>query len=237
MTYKKINTLFAGFLLILSTSLGVVLFNTQPALAVAPQCYNALAGLGGLGGQSGDFNAVGSCFGSNGQQLFPLRGGGTIARDYPEEKCFNMQTTVPVEFFESSCSQSPFTPHSTYTCADGTVQSVVQSEVGSADEACADHGGAPSAAANYSGDCNNVDISRDCGIVSYIVLFTRILSGLVGVVVVIMIAVGGLQYSMARDNPQAVAAARGRIINALIALIFYIFSFAILQWLVPGGII
>lgn len=90
---------------------------------------------------------------------------------------------------------------------------------------------------NFSGDCMDVDLSKDCGVVNYIVRFTQVLSMLVGVVIVIMIAIGGVQYSAARDNPQAVTAARGRIINALLALVVYIFSLALLQWLVPGGIL
>lgn len=76
----------------------------------------------------------------------------------------------------------------------------------------------------------------NCGIIGYIVTFTRVLSAIVGVVIVIMIAVGGLQFSMARDDPQAVAAAKNRIRNAVFALLAYLFGFAFLQWLVPGGI-
>lgn len=87
------------------------------------------------------------------------------------------------------------------------------------------------------GDCKDKDLTKDCGIVEYIVLFSRVLSGIVGIVIVIMITIGGVQFSTARDNPQAVAAARGRIVNALLALVFYMFSFALLQWLVPGGIL
>lgn len=91
---------------------------------------------------------------------------------------------------------------------------------------------------DFEADCNSVNINQDnCGIVAYVVTFTQFLSAVVGVVIVIMIAVGGIQYASARDNPQAVVGARNRIVNALIALVLYIFSFALLQWLVPGGII
>lgn len=91
---------------------------------------------------------------------------------------------------------------------------------------------------NYAKDCQSENInSGNCGIVAYLVTFIRIMSGLVGIVIVIMIAVGGVQFSTARDNPQAVADARNRIVNAIIALLVYMFSFAILQWLVPGGIL
>lgn len=62
------------------------------------------------------------------------------------------------------------------------------------------------------------------------------LSAGVGLIVVIVIVIGGIQYSMAGDNAQAVAAARQRIINGLIALMAFLFMFAFLQWLIPGGV-
>lgn len=62
------------------------------------------------------------------------------------------------------------------------------------------------------------------------------LSGLVGVVVVGVIILGGIQYAMAGDKAEAVSAAKKRIINGLTALIAFLFIFAFLQWLIPGGI-
>lgn len=76
----------------------------------------------------------------------------------------------------------------------------------------------------------------NCGIIKYIVVFTKTLSVLVGIVVVTMIAVGGVQYAASRDEPSQVAAAKDRIRNAILALVFYIFAMAFLQWLVPGGV-
>lgn len=64
----------------------------------------------------------------------------------------------------------------------------------------------------------------------------KVLSGLVGVVVVGMIILGGIQYSMAGDKAEAVSAAKKRIINGVTALVAFLFIFAFLQWLIPGGI-
>ena len=85
-------------------------------------------------------------------------------------------------------------------------------------------------------DCSG-GLQRGCPIFDYILLTTNLLSAAVGVVVVTMIAVGGVQYISARDNPQAVSAARGRIFNAVLALILYMAVAAFLQWLVPGGVL
>jgi hypothetical protein len=50
------------------------------------------------------------------------------------------------------------------------------------------------------------------------------------------IILGGIQYAMAGDSPEAVNKAKQRITNASIALLAYMFVFAFLQWLIPGGI-
>lgn len=63
------------------------------------------------------------------------------------------------------------------------------------------------------------------------------LSAGVGIVVVAMIMMGGIQYSLAGDNPQKVTDAKKRITNALIALLAFLFIFAFVQWLIPGGIL
>lgn len=62
------------------------------------------------------------------------------------------------------------------------------------------------------------------------------LAGAVGVITVIMMIVGGVQYSLARNKPEAVSAARKRVLNAVIALVAFMFIWAFIQWLVPGGV-
>jgi len=92
-------------------------------------------------------------------------------------------------------------------------------------------------AQNFTGRCDDANINKDnCAPVAYVQLAINILSAAVGVIVVIMVAVGGVQYTASKDNPQQTAAAKERIRNALLALVAYIFMFAFLQWLVPGGI-
>lgn len=78
--------------------------------------------------------------------------------------------------------------------------------------------------------------SSNCGIIKMIVIITNIMSAIVGVVIVISIIWAGIQYSMAKSDPNAVAQARSRVANAILALFLYIFMFAFLQWVVPGGV-
>jgi hypothetical protein len=76
-----------------------------------------------------------------------------------------------------------------------------------------------------------------CGFIDkYINPLINFLSALVGMVVVIMLIIGGIQYSSAGGDPAKVTAAKGKIMNALIALLAFFFLYAGIQWLVPGGI-
>jgi hypothetical protein len=83
-----------------------------------------------------------------------------------------------------------------------------------------------------SGSCtNNPDL-----IALYLNPAINLFSGLVGVVVVTSIIAGGIQYSSSAGDPQRAAKARGRISNAIIALIAYAFLYMFLQFIIPGGL-
>ncbi len=64
----------------------------------------------------------------------------------------------------------------------------------------------------------------------------RFLTAGIGLVMVASIVYAGVQYASSEGNPEATVAAKKRIQNALIGLIFYIFIFALVQYLVPGGL-
>jgi len=81
-----------------------------------------------------------------------------------------------------------------------------------------------------SGANNNCDF-----IATYANPLINFLSAIVGLVVVISIVIGGIQYASARDNPQAIGAAKHRITNALLGFLAYSLLYFFLQWVVPGG--
>lgn len=58
----------------------------------------------------------------------------------------------------------------------------------------------------------------------------------IGVVATFSVVIAGIQYSAAQDNPQAVAGAKTRINNVIIGILIYLTMFAMLQWLIPGGV-
>jgi hypothetical protein len=88
-------------------------------------------------------------------------------------------------------------------------------------------------------DCNaegGVLNSGNCGIVKYLLIFINGLSAIVGVVIVLVIIVGGIQYAASADDPSRVSAAKKRILNAILGLVTFIFMYAFLQYIVPGGV-
>lgn len=75
-----------------------------------------------------------------------------------------------------------------------------------------------------------------CFMAKYVQPIINLLAVLVGVVVLGSVVFGGIQYSASAGDPNKAAAAKGRIINSLMALAAFIFLYAFLQWVIPGGI-
>lgn len=86
-------------------------------------------------------------------------------------------------------------------------------------------------------DTKNFDVKdiSDNPIVKWLNVIVNVLAGVVGVGAVLMVIWGGIQYITARDNAQAVQSAKEKIINVVIGLAVFIFLYALLQWLIPGG--
>ena len=77
--------------------------------------------------------------------------------------------------------------------------------------------------------------SKGNPIVDLIFAIIRFLSAGVGLVVIASVIVGGIQYILSRGDPQATQKAVGRLVTTVIALIIYIFAYAILNYVIPGG--
>lgn len=85
-----------------------------------------------------------------------------------------------------------------------------------------------------SGNCAT---AAKCDLMTqYIYPFINLLAAFVGVAVVISMIIGGIQYGSSAGDPQKVSAAKNRIRNAIIALVTFIFLYALLNFLVPGGL-
>ncbi len=199
----------------------IVAADPPPALCQPPQ----------VGAGNG---SAGSCFDSSGKSFYPVADNQDKGTSPEAGHCYTTKSTgFGLLYYNADCSQPPFNQARVITCSDGAT--VIDSTSATPDSVCQSHGGAATnvqdpaeVCAQQGGNCNQI--------YTYINLGINFLSAGVGIVVVAMIIIGGIQYASAEDDPQRVAAARSRVFNALLALVAYIFLFAFLQWLVPGGI-
>ncbi len=79
------------------------------------------------------------------------------------------------------------------------------------------------------------DLKHNC-IVTDLNDIINFLSAGVGIVVVGTIVVAGIQYTTAGENATKVEEAKKRIISGIVALVAFLLTFAVLQWLIPGGL-
>jgi hypothetical protein len=74
-------------------------------------------------------------------------------------------------------------------------------------------------------------------IFAYVRQLIQLLSGAVGIIVVLMLVIGGFQYITSAGDPGQVKSAKSRITNAITGLVLFVLMFALLNYLIPGGII
>lgn len=89
---------------------------------------------------------------------------------------------------------------------------------------------------HYIAQAANACADAQCILDKYVNPAIKVLTACVGVAVVISIIVGGIQYSSAGGDPSKVGAAKGRIAKAIGALVMYIFLYAFLNYIIPGGV-
>jgi hypothetical protein len=77
----------------------------------------------------------------------------------------------------------------------------------------------------------------NCGIINLIVITINFLSALAGIIFVVSIMISGFQYMTARDNAGQIQKAKSRIVMTVVAVAIFIFMYALLNFLIPGGVI
>ncbi len=152
-----------------------------------------------------------SCFDSTGKKHYPVGDNPDKSPEPELGRCYTVKNagSFGLVYFNADCAKTPFNVN-----AANSTKFI------------------PAAI-----DCKAKTLNKsNCGIVGYLVTFINVLSALVGIVVVGSIIIAGIQFSAAGNDPQKVESARNRIVNSLLALLVFIFMFAFLQWVVPGGI-
>lgn len=73
-------------------------------------------------------------------------------------------------------------------------------------------------------------------ILDFIYAIIRFLSIGVGIAITIALIISGIQYSASEGNAEASTKAKKRVESAITGLVIYVFSYALLQFLIPGGV-
>jgi hypothetical protein len=92
----------------------------------------------------------------------------------------------------------------------------------------------------YGNSCTNSSGPGYCasyhnGIEDLIFAVIRFLSDGVGLIIIVSVIIGGIQYILSRGDPNATAKAVNRLVSTVVALIIFIFAYAILNYVIPAG--
>lgn len=79
-------------------------------------------------------------------------------------------------------------------------------------------------------------LPADMDIEGLLKLVLNILIYGIGVAATVGVVIAGIQYLTAKDNPSQVAAAKTRLFNVALGLVAWAVMFALLNWLIPGGV-
>jgi len=73
-------------------------------------------------------------------------------------------------------------------------------------------------------------------IITYLKMILKFMSGGVGIVILLMLTIAGIQYMTAAGQPEQVKLAKSRIQNAITGLVLFLIAFAVLNLIIPGSI-
>ena len=86
-----------------------------------------------------------------------------------------------------------------------------------------------------------VEINNNAGtggaIIEYLKAFLFVLNGLVGGIIVLVLVLAGVQYITSAGDPGRIKNAKGRVQAAMTGLVLYLMMYAILNFLIPGGVL
>lgn len=74
-------------------------------------------------------------------------------------------------------------------------------------------------------------------IIVWLNFFINVFAAVIGVGAVAMLIFAGVQYTTSADKPDQVEAAKKKIGAVVLGLAAFIFLYAFLNWLIPGGVI
>lgn len=84
---------------------------------------------------------------------------------------------------------------------------------------------------------DNCSVDKGCDLVGkYLNPFINLLSVTFGLITVISLILGAIQYITSEGDPQKASRAKNRMVNTVFAILAYAVLYGFLQFLVPGGV-
>lgn len=95
---------------------------------------------------------------------------------------------------------------------------------------------------SFGGTCGGVNTalincSGENGIYDILAIVINILTAAVGVAAVVGIVIAGIQYMTSSGDPATMTKAKNRIVQVVIGLFAWGSMWALLEWLIPGGVL
>jgi hypothetical protein len=79
--------------------------------------------------------------------------------------------------------------------------------------------------------------ASNCTLIDYLVRGINVLSALAGMAIIGSVIFAGYEYMTARDNSGQISKARMRIVWSITAMALFVFMYALLNFIVPGGVL
>lgn len=135
---------------------------------------------------------------------------------------------TPILFLSNIAQPRLVSTAGSYQCGTGSDKQITSIDFGCKGDACI-------ASAHNSTAVPAYCLQNTSPITDLLFSLIRFLSDGVGLVIIGSIIFAGIQYTTAGGDPQNVAKAVKRIRSSITALIFFIFIYAILNYLIPAG--
>jgi hypothetical protein len=92
----------------------------------------------------------------------------------------------------------------------------------------------------YGAACLTQSSSKYCSkphnaVVDLLFAIIRFITDGVGLIIIASLVYAGIQYTLSRGNPQELAKANKRIQSTVMALVLFIFAYALLNYVIPNG--
>ena len=148
-------------------------------------------------------------------------------------------SAVTVDCGSAKPNNLNFGQQAAFKCSNGSTPKLSSQLYQSFDKQRINTSNTPSSTVCGQTTCSDSAIQCDQGncdlIAKYVNPILNVLTVAFGLIAVISLILGGIMYITSEGDPQKASRAKTRIFNTIVAVVAYMFLYAFLQFLIPGG--